>query len=130
MKKKKYTGNCNPFKLLRVIIIKRNIFQLTLFALLIFSPYLFAQKALPQQRAAQSEDLVEILKSDELEIINENGVDSRRVTNGIFRHKGALLYSNLAIQNISTNVIEAFGNVRIVQGDTVTVTGDTLLLFR
>jgi lipopolysaccharide export system protein LptA len=129
MKKKKYTGNCNPFKLLRVIIIKRNIFQLTLFALLIFSPYLFAQKALPQQRAAQSEDLVEILKSDELEIINENGVDSRRVTNGVFRHKGALLYSNLAIQNISTNVIEAFGNVRIVQGDTVTVTGDTLFYF-
>jgi hypothetical protein len=31
MKKKNSAGNCNPFKLFRVIIIKRNIFQLTFF---------------------------------------------------------------------------------------------------
>jgi hypothetical protein len=129
MNKKNSAGNCNPFKLFRVIIIKRNIFQLTFFSLLIFSPYLFAQKALPQPQVNQNEDLVEILKSDELEIIQENGADSRRVTNGVFKHKGALLYSNLAIQHINTNVIEAFGNVKIVQGDTVTVTGDTLYYY-
>jgi len=129
MKKKNSAISCNPFKLFGVIVIERNIFQLTFFALLIFSPYLFAQKALPQTQPVQSEDLVEILKSDELEIINLPGDDSRRVTNGVFRHKGALLYSNLAIQHINSNTIEAFGNVRIVQGDTVTVTGDTLFYY-
>ncbi|WP_229249333.1 OstA-like protein [Dyadobacter sandarakinus] len=90
------------------------------------SPFWFNANVLAQTK---NEDLVEILKSDELEIINENGVDSRRVTNGVFRHKGAMLYSNLAIQNINTNVIEAFGNVKIVQGDTVTITGDTLFYY-
>ena len=87
---------------------------------------LMAQNVSP---ATESPDLVEILKSDELEIINENGVETRKVTNGIFKHKGALLYSNLAIQNRTTNVIEAYGNVRIVQGDTITVTGDTLYYY-
>jgi lipopolysaccharide export system protein LptA len=129
MKKKNSAETCNPFKLFGVIDIERNIFQITFFALLIFSPYLFAQKALPPTPSAQSGDLVEILKSDELEIINVPGDDSRRVINGVFRHKGALLYSNLAIQHINSNMIEAFGNVRIVQGDTLTVTGDTLYYY-
>ena len=129
MNKKKYLANCNPFKLSRVLVIKRNVFLFMFFVLSIYTPNLLAQKGLPQQNASQNEDLVEIIKSDELEIINENGVDSRRVTNGIFKHKGAFLHSNLAIQNINTNVIEAFGNVKIVQGDTVTVTGDTLYYY-
>jgi len=129
MNKKKHTINCNPFKLSCVIYIKRNMIRWTFFAILFISHYTLAQKGLPQPQSDQNSDLVEIIKSDELEILNENGIDTRRVTNGIFRHKGALLYSNLAIQNISTNVIEAFGNVRIVQGDTVTVTGDTLYYY-
>lgn len=129
MNKKKYTDHCNPFKLLCVIGIKGNMFRLTFFVILFASHYVLAQKPLPNTRTDQNPDLVEILKSDELEILNENGVDTRRITNGVFRHKGALLYSNLAIQNISTNIIEAFGNVRIVQGDTLTVTGDTLYYY-
>jgi lipopolysaccharide export system protein LptA len=129
MKKKKYTASCNPFKLLSVISIKGNVFQLTFFYLLVFSFNVMSQRSLPQSQPVQKEDLVEILKSDTLEIINKDGVDSRRVINGVFKHEGAILYSNLAIQNINTNVIEAFGNVRIVQGDTVTVTGDTLFYY-
>jgi lipopolysaccharide export system protein LptA len=129
MDKNNCNTGCNSFKLSRVILIKRSIQYRTFFALLLSLPYLLPLSALSQNIGANSEGLVEILKSDELEIINANGVDSRRVTNGIFKHKGALLYSNLAIQNISTNVIEAFGNVRVVQGDTVTVTGDTLYYY-
>ncbi|TLV01305.1 hypothetical protein FEN17_17880 [Dyadobacter luticola] len=129
MKKKKYTQNCNCLKHSRVILIKNKLFYYSFFSLLIFSQYTLAQKTLTPSQPLQSEDLIEILKSDELEILNVNGIDSRRVTNGIFKHKGALLYSKLAIQNMSTNVIEAFGNVKIVQGDTLTVTGDTLYYY-
>ncbi|KAA6438576.1 hypothetical protein FEM33_18065 [Dyadobacter flavalbus] len=129
MNKKIYITNCNPLKLLCVFGIKGNLSFAVFFVIMIVSSFPGVQQVLAQVKPAQSEDLVEILKSDELELINENGIDSRRVTNGVFRHKGALLYSNLAIQNISTNVIEAFGNVKIVQGDTVTVTGDTLYYY-
>ena len=126
MKKKLFIKLCNPFKLLCVISIKDHILKLTFFTLLFTSPYLMAQRVNPAAQPGQATDIVELLKSDELELISENGVDSRRVINGIFKHKGALLYSDLAIQNVSTNIIEAYGNVRIVQGDTITVTGDTL----
>ncbi|CAG5072852.1 LPS-assembly protein LptD [Dyadobacter sp. CECT 9623] len=129
MDKNNYKSGCNSFKLSRVINIKGNINYLTFFALLICLPSMLCVNALAQNNTASSEDLVEILKSDELEILNANGIESRRVINGVFKHKGAFLYSNLAIQNINTNVIEAFGNVKIVQGDTVTVTGDTLYYY-
>jgi len=129
MNKKKYINDCNPFKLLRVILFKENMFKLAFFVMMFASQYVLAQKSLPPAQADPNTDLVEIIKSDELEILKVNNVDTRRVVNGIFKHKGAFLYSNLAIQNISTNVIEAYGNVRVVQGDTVTVTGDTLFYF-
>jgi len=129
MKKKLFIKVCNPFKLLRVILIKDIILKLTFFTILFASPYIMAQQVTPSQQPGATSDIVELLKSDELELISENGVDSRRVINGIFKHKGALLYSDLAIQNVSTNIIEAYGNVRIVQGDTITVTGDTLHYF-
>jgi lipopolysaccharide export system protein LptA len=104
-------------------------FKLTFIAMLFSCSNLLAQSTLSPSKAPQSSDLVEIIKSDQLELINENGADMRKVTNGVFKHQGALLYSNLAIQNVSTNIIEAYGNVRIVQGDTVTVTGDTLYYY-
>jgi lipopolysaccharide export system protein LptA len=129
MDKKKYRDVCNAFKLLHVMFIKAYMYKLTFFIFLLTSLPAVAQKVSAPGTAPAGEDLVEIIKSDELEIINENGVDSRRVTNGVFKHKGAFLHSNLAIQNINTNVIEAYGNVKIVQGDTVTVTGDTLFYY-
>ncbi|WP_229203388.1 OstA-like protein [Dyadobacter jejuensis] len=93
---------------------------------------LMGQRAQAQTRegaGTTNTDLIEILKSDELEIINENDTEIRKVTNGTFRHKGAVMFSNLAVQNRTTNVIEAFGNVKIVQGDTITITGDTLYYY-
>ena len=114
---------CNVFKLLCVPLIKGT--ALLFIGVLISMNPAFAQIS----TNSGTQDMVEILKSDELELINENDIEIRKVTNGVFRHKGALLYSNLAIQNRSTNVIEAYGNVKIVQGDTITVTGDTLFYY-
>ena len=45
------------------------------------------------------------------------------------RHKGALLFCDLAIQNSGANVVEAYGNVRILQADTITVKGDTMYYY-
>jgi lipopolysaccharide export system protein LptA len=59
-----------------------------------------------------------------------DGTEVRRVVNNVtFRHKGALMYCDLAIYNVGANAIEAYGKVRIVQNDTVTVTGDTLFYY-
>src|SRR5436190_24262928 len=43
-----------------------------------------------------------------------------------FRQQETLLYCDLAYQYPGTNAIEAFSNVRIVQGDSLTLSGDRL----
>lgn len=127
--KKIYVKYCNKVKLIGVMSIKADMLKVMIFVVISIPHILLAQNNITSQAAGTEGDIVEIIKSDELEITNENGTEIRKVTNGTFRHKGALLYSNLAIQNRTTNIIEAFGNVRIVQGDTITITGDTLYYY-
>ncbi|MFN8347911.1 MAG: OstA-like protein [Spirosomataceae bacterium] len=91
----------------------------------------FAQRPASGLPAAASEEKVFLLGADSITINKlPDGSEIRRVVNKvIFRHKGALMYCNLAIHNVASNALEAYGNVRIVQGDTVTVTGDTLFYY-
>lgn len=77
------------------------------------------------------EEKVYLLGADSMTVMKmTDGSEVRRVVNKVvFRHKGALMYCNLAIHNVASNAIEAYGNVKIVQGDTITVTGDTLFYY-
>ncbi len=81
--------------------------------------------------ATPGEEKVYLLGADSMTVMKmADGSEVRRVVNKVvFRHKGALMYCNLAIHNVASNAIEAYGNVRIVQGDTITVTGDTLFYY-
>lgn len=55
----------------------------------------------------------------------KNGQELRKVIGNVrFRHKGAVMTCDSAYQFVGTNSLEAFGNVRIVQGDTLTITGN------
>jgi lipopolysaccharide export system protein LptA len=84
------------------------------------SLFLFAYPAL-----AQKADKVEIVDADVLEGTKINGKDLKKlIRNVVFRQKGTMMYCDSAYQNVSANSLEAFGNVRIVQGDTVTITGN------
>lgn len=75
-------------------------------------------------------DQIELLRADSLVGVNIPGQTVRRVYNNVqFRQKGMLMYCDLAVQNATTNVIEAYGNVRLVQGDTVSVRGDTMFYY-
>nr|WP_077922750.1 OstA-like protein [Spirosoma sp. 209] len=76
-------------------------------------------------------DKVELLPgADSLVGVNVPGQVVRKIYNNVrFRQKGILMYCNLAIQNVTTNVIEAYGNVRLIQGDTISVRGDTMFYY-
>lgn len=75
-------------------------------------------------------DKVELFHADSLVVLNIPGQAVRKLHNNVrLRHKGVLMYCNLAIQNVTTNVIEAYGNVRMVQGDTITVQSDTMFYY-
>jgi lipopolysaccharide export system protein LptA len=54
-----------------------------------------------------------------------NGVKIRKLLGNVsFRQDDVFLYCDSAYQYLDRNEIEAFSNVRIVQSDTVTITGD------
>ena len=75
-------------------------------------------------------DKVELLHADSLVGVTIPGQVVRKIYNNVrFRQKGVLMYCDLAIQNATTNIIEAYGNVQIVQGDTITVRGDTMFYY-
>lgn len=98
---------------------------------LLTSITIYAQRPTSGPPLAAGEEKVFLLGADSI-TINKllDGSEIRRVVNKvIFRHKGALMYCDLAIHNVASNALEAYGHVRIVQGDTVTVTGDTLFYY-
>ena len=77
-----------------------------------------------------TDDKVELFGADSLVVLNVPGQAVRKLYNNVrLRHKGVLMYCNLAVQNVTTNVIEAYGNVRLVQGDTINIRGDTMFYY-
>ena len=75
-------------------------------------------------------DKVELLNADSLVGVNQPGQAIRKLYNNVrLRQKGVVMYCDLAVQNITTNVIEAYGHVRMVQGDTINVQGDTMFYY-
>ncbi|TGE29908.1 OstA-like protein [Hymenobacter metallicola] len=54
-----------------------------------------------------------------------NGVEIRKLIGNVsFKQGTTLLYCDSAYQYLEKNALEAFSNVRIIQNDTVTITGD------
>ncbi len=89
--------------------------------------WVFAQKPLNPSPPAGPQSIVEVLNADVQEGVNLTNMQVQTFTgNVIFRHQGVLMGTDKAIQNTSTNVMEAFGNIKINQGDTLTIVGDTL----
>ncbi len=82
-----------------------------------------AQQNQPQQNTSQ----IELVQADALEGGRFKGQDIRKlIGNVVFKQKGTMLYCDSAYQYKNKNMIEAFGSVRINQGDTVTITGNRL----
>jgi lipopolysaccharide assembly outer membrane protein LptD (OstA) len=88
---------------------------------------LWAQKPLNPPKPKGPTSQVELINSDSVAFLNQATFQQRRFFGNVsFRHKGVVLSCQTAVQNVTTNQIEAFGKVRIIQGDTLTITGDTL----
>ena len=68
---------------------------------------------------------VELQHANELRGGIYNGVQIRKLLGSVaFKQQDVLLYCDSAYQYLERNEIEAFSNVRIVQSDTMTITGD------
>ncbi|SET74812.1 OstA-like protein [Hymenobacter actinosclerus] len=68
---------------------------------------------------------IELLTAGSLEGGTFNGVEIRKLLGNVSLRQGTtLLYADSMYQYLNRNAIEAFSNVRIIQNDTITITGD------
>jgi lipopolysaccharide export system protein LptA len=84
-----------------------------------------ARPAGPRTQPAVKGTPVELLHANELRGGDFNGVKIRKLLGAVsFRQQDVFLYCDSAYQYLERNEIESFSNVRIVQSDTMTITGD------
>lgn len=85
-----------------------------------------AQRPLNEPVDKGPKSKIELIKADSL--VGVNGLDPRRTFYGRVRffHRGVYLNCQKAIHNSGTNNLVAYGQILINQGDTLTITGDTL----
>ena len=76
---------------------------------------------------SQKTTKIEIIAANSLEFDERLGKDVKRLLGDVqFRHDNALMYCDSAYFYSSSNTIEAFNNIRIIQGDSLSLTGDKL----
>lgn len=81
----------------------------------------------PALLQAQAGEKVQLIQAGSLEGIVKQGEELRKLIGDVvFKHDGSMLYCDSAYQYEKKNEIECFGHVRMVQGDTVTLTGKKL----
>lgn len=89
-------------------------------------PVLFLLMAVADASGQQTKQ-IEIDNADTFEGDESLGKNVSRLTGNVrFRHQGALMYCDSAYLFQESNSLDAFGKIRIVQGDTLQLTGDFL----
>lgn len=87
---------------------------------LAYSILLLASVCLSAQQKEKTDSLVRLLGCDQLQQVEEFGDSYRKALgHARFEHNSTLLVCDTAIWNVNTNIINAFGNVRIIQNETV-----------
>lgn len=70
---------------------------------------------------------VDVLSPIGIDVSQPGFVTVKYVGNVKIRHQDMLLFCDYAVRNKTTNRIDAYGHILLVQGDSVVVRGDTLL---
>ena len=71
------------------------------------------------QNQTQEDSLVRLVRADTLRQVERGGVMYRRATgDAVFLHNNTYLLCDTALWNVNTRIIEAIGNVRIIQDRT------------
>lgn len=89
----------------------------------LMAAFLFGMEGLHGQTRSK----IELLGAKDLMFDKRMGVDAQRLIGDVkFRHQGALMFCDSAYLYNETNSLDAFGNVKVTQGDTLDLFGDFL----
>lgn len=72
-----------------------------------------------QEKTEQKDSLVRLIKAKSLELIEKFGVNYRKTIDATFFHNNTYFICDTALWNVDTRVINAWGNVRVVQEGTI-----------
>lgn len=81
-----------------------------------------------QNNSGQKDSLVRLVKASSLELIQKDGLDYRKAVDATFLHNGTYLICDTALWNVDEKTISAFGNVQLMQDETV-LTSETLTYY-
>ena len=82
--------------------------------------------ALPLMAQEPDESKVQLISAQSAQLMEKDGQDFRKVVGPAkFYHNKTYLLCDTALWNVSTNIIDAMGHVRIIQ-DQTTLTSETL----
>ncbi|WP_229359518.1 OstA-like protein [Flectobacillus major] len=96
----------------------------------VFLGAFFIMYTLLGSHSVLAQNQVEIIKADSLVGQNQPFMQVKKLLGNVALRQGTtLLYCTQAVLNETTNILEAYGKVKIVQADTVTITGDTAYYF-
>lgn len=71
---------------------------------------------------------IEIVHSNSLEFDESSGIKAKRLIGDVaLRHNDVLMYCDSAYFYSETNTVNAYGHVKIIQGDSLTLRGDSLV---
>lgn len=84
-----------------------------------------AAPAVQAQESSDADSLVRLVKGASVQLIEKEGKAYRKAVDATFLHNGTYLICDTALWNVDTKIIEAQGNVRIIQEETV-LTSDRL----
>ncbi len=77
--------------------------------------------------SAQENKKIQIIDADEARFDKFSGINARRLIGNVkFKHEEAFMYCDSAWYISSSNTMKAYGNVRIIQGDSVNIYGKFL----
>lgn len=70
---------------------------------------------------------IEIINADDLIFDNSGGISAKRlIGNVVMKHEHTMMYCDSAYMYNENNSLEAFGKVKILEGDSIEMTGDYL----
>ena len=96
--------------------------------LCLFVLYVAGSSAEEQSQRERSKSKVVLLHTDNLTYDQYRHPGAQILTGNVqFQHDGVLMYCDSACFYVATNSFDAFGHVKMVQGDTLDLVGDMLL---
>ena len=72
-----------------------------------------------QNKSEQKDSLVRLIKAKSLELMEKSGVNYRKTIDATFFHNNTYFICDTALWNVDSRLINAWGNVRVVQEGTI-----------